>query len=622
MTALTTTVLSLGSISLAAPGELIDLASYGLTELKPEQDATPIFRTAMDAARARNAGGLKIPAGTYHLHADFAYEQNLAVANNDPGIKRVIFPIDHFNGFTLDAAGVQFVCHGEIIPISVENSQDVVLKGFSIDWQRPFSLQGQVVAVHPEKNAFDLKLHPEVCYEMRGTRFIFREKPSPNANTWKEWAPPVTATLAWERNLQWNMWFREDRRPVPGEHMLAMEPDPKVEELGPHLIRIFESTRVMPEPGMVVIVNGMLDPNRTSPAIRVSDSKNILLEDVKIHHAGGMGLIGQRSENFTLRRYQAVLPEGKNRYVTTTADATHFNGCRGDILIEDCLFENMLDDATNVHGCFVKIEKHYGNTLICVRVHSQQRGLEIAEAGDEVRFVTSSNLQGYHDTKVVSVRELNSDRFELTVDKLPEGGVRDLSGLYNLSWQANLTFRNSIVRNHRARTMLIATSGKVVIEGNRFEHSSMAGIQMEGDNGFWWESGPSRNVLIRNNVFHNNASAVLRMSAEVDAKKYPDAVYHGGIIFEDNLIETYHGKIVEGQAIDGLIFRNNRIRLTDFAPPYDPELASFAFNSGRNMVISGNIFEGNEQVPYLDIHAGTPAAMPKLENNQNIKIKP
>jgi hypothetical protein len=170
--------------------------------------------------------------------------------------------------------------------------------------------------------------------------------------------------------------------------------------------------------------------------------------------------------------------------------------------------------------------------------------------------------------------------------------------------------------------MLIATSGKVLVEDNRFEHSSMAGIQMEGDNGFWWESGPTRDAVIRRNVFLNNAGAALRMSAEVDPERFPDALYHGGIVFEENLIETFHGKIVEGQAIDGLILRNNVIRMTSFAEPYMPELASFAFKSGHNIVLEGNRFEGNDRVRELDVKAGTAAARPVMKHNQGIVLKP
>ena len=603
--------------------EWVDAADFGLGKLPPGADATPVLRRAMEACIKEKASGLKVPAGEWHLFPQFAFEQNLAVANNDPGIRRVVFPIDGFEGFTLEADGARFVCHGPMIPISAEGTRDLTLKGFSIDWARPFSMQGTVEAVQPELNAFDLKLHPEVVYEIRGQRLIFREKPSPSPTTWKEWAPPVTDTLAWEHNLQWNMWFQGGtRHPLPGEGMLGLEPDARVEELGPHRIRIFEAAKVMPPVGAVLIVNGMMQQNRTSPAIRISGCKDVLVEDVTIHHAGGMGMVAQRSENFTIRRYKVVLPEGKDRYVTTTADATHFNGCRGHILIEDSLFENMLDDASNIHGCFVKVVKAEGNTLLCQRAHSMQLGLEIAEPGDVVRLVQSADLKPYGDATVTAVRNLNSEHFEITLDKLPEGGIRMPSGFYNISWQPSLTFRNNVVRNNRGRSILLATSGKVLVEKNRFEHPSMFGIQMEGDNDFWWESGPNRDVTIRDNHFLNTTGPVLNVALGIDPKRYPDALYHGGIVFENNLIETFHGAIMNGYAIDGLIVRNNTIRMTDFTHAYRPETASFNFASGRNIVMEGNRFTGNAEIPELDVKAGTPSAKPLMKDNQGIVLKP
>ena len=78
---------------------------------------------------------------------------------------------------------------------------------------------------------------------------------------------------------------------------------------------------------------------------------------------------------------------------------------------------------------------------------------------------------------------------------------------------------------------------------------------------------------------------------------------------------------MEGQAIDGLIFRNNIIRMTNFAPPYLPELASFVFNSGHNIVLEGNTFVGTKEVPHLDVYAGTADALPILKNNQGIVLK-
>ena len=596
---------------------VIDAAEFGLKELAAGADATPVFRRALESCRKQNARALKSPAGEWHLYPDHAFEQTLAVANNDPGVKRIVFALDGLKDFTLEGADAHFICHGELIPISAENSRGLTLRGFTIDWARPFNFQGSVKVAHPELNAFDLEVHDEVVYELRGERLVFLGKPQRTADSWKEWAPQPTEFLTSQQNLQWNMWFEEkSRSPIPGEHLWALKPDPRVIEVRPRVVRVFDALNQLPSPGMVLTVNGMMSPNRTSPAIRISRCARLIVEDVTIHHAGGMGLIVQRTDGATLRRLQVVLPPGKNRYVTTTADATHFNGCRGDIVIEDCTFENMLDDATNVHGCFVRIEQQLGpKTLLCRRVHSQQRGLIVAERGDRVRFVTSKDLQPYGDAKVTATRELNGDLFEVTLDRLPEGGLQPGSGFYNLTWQPNLTVRGCTVRNHRARTMLIATAGDALIEDNHFSRSSMAGIQFEGDNGFWWESGPTRNVIIRRNEFVDNYGAVLRVVPTLDARQFPQALYHGGIVFEDNRIKSFHRTVVEATAVDGLVFRNNTISLTDTFGNSDVTSPSFTFESGRNIVLENNTFTGS---PPLLIKAMTSAAQPVLRHNTGI----
>ena len=612
-------VLLLSSLWVANPvggAEVLDAQDFGLVDLAPGEDATPVFRRALEACRSQGASGLKIPPGTWHLYPDYAFEKTLAVANNNPGVKRIVFLLDEFSDFTLSGKDAHFVCHGQMIPISADDATDITLRGFSIDWSRPFNFQGEVVAVHPDKNAFDLKVHDEVIYELHGQRLIFREKPSRYPHAWKEWAPPTTEHMSWQHNLQWDMWFDgKTRHPIPGGHQWALEPDSRVEEIEPGRIRIFNAVHHMPQVGWVVTVKGMGDPNRTSPAIRIARSKNLLLEDVTIHHAGGMGVIMQRTEDITLRRLRVELPEGKNRMVTTTADATHFNGCKGRILIDECLFENMLDDATNIHGCFVRIDRVDGKTLTCRRIHSQQQGLIVASAGDSVRFLTSADMQSYADAKVVSTRELNFDLFEVTVDQLPEGGLKEGSALYNTTWQPELIFRKSTVRNHRARTMLIATAAKVLIEDNEFLHSSMAGIQFEGDNGFWWESGPTRNVTIRRNLFLNNAGSALRVMPQIDFQQFPEALYHGGIVFEDNIIETFHRLVIEGVAVDGLVFRNNKIRISDFTPVSDLESTSINLQTGRNILLENNTFEGD---PPLKIFSGTASAVPEVKNNRGI----
>ena len=92
-------------------------------------------------------------------------------------------------------------------------------------------------------------------------------------------------------------------------------------------------------------------------AINILESKEILVENVNVHHSSGIALMAQKSENITLHKFNVLLPENSGRLVSSTADATHFLACRGLIKMDSCIFENMLDDATNVHGFYVEVKE-------------------------------------------------------------------------------------------------------------------------------------------------------------------------------------------------------------------------------------------------------------------------
>ncbi|MEG0163195.1 MAG: alpha-1,3-galactosidase B, partial [Mucinivorans sp.] len=90
----------------------------------------------------------------------------------------------------------------------------------------------------------------------------------------------------------------------------------------------------------------------------------------------GMGLLAQMSENITLNGFSVCLRGADDpRYFTTQADATHFSGCKGLIRSENGLYENMMDDAINVHGTYLKVTKRLSdNVLIGTYMHSQAYG--------------------------------------------------------------------------------------------------------------------------------------------------------------------------------------------------------------------------------------------------------
>ena len=76
--------------------------------------------------------------------------------------------------------------HGEMVAFDIQNSRNIILENFFIDWEQPFYFQGEVAAVHKNKNAFDLKVHKECDYEIVANEVVFLEKPHTATRTWKD----------------------------------------------------------------------------------------------------------------------------------------------------------------------------------------------------------------------------------------------------------------------------------------------------------------------------------------------------------------------------------------------------------------------------------------------------
>ena len=93
---------------------------------------------------------------------------------------------------------------------------------------------------------------------------------------------------------------------------------------------------------------------RPAPGVFLSHNTNTVLKNIQVHYAEGMGLLAQVCDNIRLDSFSVCL-KGKEdpRYFTTQADATHFSNCKGLILSENGLYENMMDDAINVHGVYL-----------------------------------------------------------------------------------------------------------------------------------------------------------------------------------------------------------------------------------------------------------------------------
>lgn len=539
----------------------------------PAADAVPAIRAALERVRAEGASRLVLEPGTYQLYPRRAEEFFLHVSNHDPGLRTAAFPLVGLRDLEVVGTGARLVMHGQaFIAFLVRGSERIALRGFTIDWDRPLCLQAKVVAVDAADDSFDVETLPECGAQIVAGQLVFGDGEGwiPGRNFLRApWQTP--SGQVWWQDTQWTHWVDpETARALPREAQLPLRPyNQKLgkaavfEELGKNRFRLRHAAPSLPRLGTAFVSKGEIMPNRSTPALHVSRSRDIRIEDVTIHHAGGMGLIAEETENVALRRYRLVRPPGSARLVSTTADATHFNQCRGRIVVEDSEFAHMLDDAINVHGVYARVDAALGpRTAGLLLYHFQQLGMEFARPGDRLRFSASDTLLGYGERTVASVRPVNQSFLEVTFTEPIEGFLRPDSCVDNLACQPDLEFRRNHVHDNRARAVLVTSAGRVLIEDNRFEHSSMMSILIEGDCQFWHESGPVRDVCIRRNTFATQEPDVpcIRISPQQPREKALQPPYHANIRIEGNTFVLPGAAVLSANRVRGLRFLDNEVR--------------------------------------------------------------
>lgn len=336
---------------------------------------------------------------------------------------------------------------------------------------------------------------------------------------------------------------------------------------------------------------------------------NTTLENIQVHYAEGMGLLAQMSENITLDKFSVCLRgEDDPRYFTTQADATHFSGCKGLIRSVGGLYEGMMDDAINVHGTYLKVQKRIDDkTLVGEYMHGQSYGFEWGRPGDAVQFIDSKTMEILgKQNKVTAIEAVDkpddhgAKQFRITFDKPVDPAISEAGtyGIENLEWTPEVYFADNVIRNNRARGSLFSTPKKTVVENNVFDHTSGTAILLCGDCNGWFETGACHDVLIRNNKFINAltnqfqfTNAVISIYPEIPDLKGQKKYFHSGIVIEDNEFETFDMPILYAKSVDGLVFRNNVIKQNHDYPAFHWNNHRFFFQRVVNAEIKDNRFE-------------------------------
>jgi len=530
-----------------------------------------VVLSALEACRVSGeALTLRLPAGELRVCRDRLPEYFVALSNNDSGMKRVAFPLRGLKDIVIEGRETQLILEGEILPFDVEASANISFRGFSLDWERPFHFEGSVVARDDRAGTFDIEPSQSCLWEMRDGRLWWVEKhfDEESQAEWHKGFGKLVRDARWERTLGWSIWMDPADRAIAREShaclFSAYNPDRdthyRAERIGSGRIRIHGAgCERLPEVGWIFVDKGA-EGNRNFPAFHLRDSQNLVLEDLVIHHADGMGLIAEFCENIRLSRVHIVPAEG--RAISTTADATHFVYCRGLIQLEACRFECMPDDGINVHGNYYAVAEVADESHCWIApTHPQHEHVDFARVGDRIARVNPDDfrLLSEHEVRAVERRNGVAIRLECAPPMPPEAVGQVLE---NLSWQADLEMVDCLVRGNRARAALFSTRGRGRIERNRFEDQSMMAVLVEMDVDYWNETGPVGSLEIRDNDIARPAREFTHMPAiqvTPELGSTGQTPIHDTIHIEGNRISVDNGRVLAAASIQRLVWRDNQI---------------------------------------------------------------
>ena len=451
----------------------ISVTDFGASSAS--EDNALAFARAARWMQGHPGATMVIPPGDYHITSALAQVGAAWISNHDGGFERKVGLVLHgLRDAHVSGDGARLLMHGQVVPIALRDCIGVRISGLAIDWPSPLHAWGEVVGGWA--GFLDVRVRGGHPWRVVKERLVFQVD-GRGEEMWGTYAcdPQSLANLAGSGDhcgTAWGIpWVAEDR--------------------GEGIVRLNVHTPRVPPSGVPLILR---HGDRKAPGIFADGCRDLVIEDVTVHQASGMGIICQRCQDVRLERVRVVPSNG--RPFSTNHDAIHFVSCRGHVQVLDCTTSHHLDDALNCHGVYAPVKQVSGDRLLLGV--SQQQGNLIAMPGERIALVDQKTFQIVSEHRVTERLALSGSALELTVD----GAVHDRSGLVveNLEDRCDLTVRGCEFRDNRARSILATGGGRMIIEENTINCPGAA-VLVSGDTTYWFESGATREIIVRNNRF-------------------------------------------------------------------------------------------------------------------------
>lgn len=450
--------------------------------------------------------------------------------------------IEKADGLTIRGEGAHLVFTRRMDGFNVNDSKNITLANFTIDYDPLLFSQGKIVDLEPSGRWYDVE--------------IFEGYPNGDLlNGYLQRGPKM---LIMDPE---NLSIKENSR----DQYYANS----VEKLSDNLFRVrFESpTNVQSAVG--VGDYAVLRSRGGGGAIRFNNVENSLVDNITIYGSPDMAV---REDGSSANVYRGIyITPGKKpagatveRYFSINADAFHSKRAKIGPIVENCFFELMGDDSVNIGGTMDFILGGSGKILY---ISPKVVGFLKPEGKAQISDGENFDMKGVFEIAEVTWIENPESWMRSTARELWEGhhSPRNNGGVYEVQLTTEVEVnpgdifsdldrigtgaivRNNTFRGHRARGVLLKAHNSL-IEGNTFESISMVAISITPE--YYWMEGPiPRNVRIRNNRFINNG---LADKAHLATNRWGDIS-----IFIDPYSRTETLEIQGGRGITNITIENN-----------------------------------------------------------------
>ena len=474
--------------------------------------------------------------------------------------------LDGVSNLLIKGSGSQFMVHASCSLFSMNNSQNITLSDFTVDYAK----LNFVVGVIQENDGREFTVRINEGYPLSGDMIV---------GSFVEF-DPVTGAPRRDGNTLFPFGDVESVSLVSQAERLVK-------------IRFKESEGAVPSPAgtQVLISQTPFDVS----GIHAQFCNNLTFRNLTFYMAPGMGMFCTDTDNVTIENYHMLLNRDTDRLFSACRDGFHLINCAGKVTIRGCELENLGDDGLNIHSTWMRVKRAVNdNTVVMGVVEAADPAFNRRHnVGDVIQF-RDTNMQPF-ETAVITAIENSGSNMIVTFDKKVTKKMQ-AAYLYNQSRSPRLLFQNNTITNIRGHGVLVQTDGQAVVRNNRFINNYYAGVKI---NTTTLESTPADNLVLENNYiggssYFPNLGDILVVSW---AGTQRPGVFKN-IIIRNNTIEKTAdvGASILVSAVDGLTLEGNT--LSNVAQPPRPvdtpsTECGIWIGQSRNITLRNNSFRTN-----------------------------